>query len=112
MAFESIFSKAGVALVVGAFALFVEGASVVQAQTRVTVGSPIAGSGAPHVATAERVVLQVYVFELGAIRSTNAPYRFWITQYKLSSKIQNQLSMSRSVPSRVQAKSTPAATLS
>jgi len=57
MAFESIFSKAGVALVVGAFALFVEGASVVQAQTRVTVGSPIAGSGAPHVATAERVVL-------------------------------------------------------
>ena len=55
MAFESIFRKASVALVAGAFALFVEAASVVQAQTRVIAGSPIVGSGAPH--TAERIVL-------------------------------------------------------
>ena len=55
MAFESIFRKASVALVAGAYALFVEAASVVQAQTRVIAGSPIVGSGAPH--TAERVVL-------------------------------------------------------
>jgi outer membrane protein OmpA-like peptidoglycan-associated protein len=55
MAFESIFRKASVALVAGVYALFVEAASVVQAQTRVIAGSPIVGSGAPH--TAERVVL-------------------------------------------------------
>ena len=55
MDFESIFRKASVALVAGAYALFVEAASVVQAQTRGIAGSPIVGSGAPH--AAERVVL-------------------------------------------------------
>ena len=55
MDFKSIFRKASVALVAGAYALFVEAASVVQAQTRVIAGLPIVGSGAPH--TAERVVL-------------------------------------------------------
>src|SRR5216684_8443662 len=55
MAFESMFRKASVALVAGVYALFVEAASGVQAQTRVIAGSPIVGSGAPH--TAERVVL-------------------------------------------------------
>jgi len=57
MAFESIFRKASVALVAGAYALFVEAASVAQAQTRVIAGSPTVGSGKPHVATAERIVL-------------------------------------------------------
>ena len=57
MAFESIFRKASVALVAGACALFIEAASVVQAQTRVIAGSPTVGSGTPHVATAERIVL-------------------------------------------------------
>jgi outer membrane protein OmpA-like peptidoglycan-associated protein len=57
MAFESVFCKASVALVAGAYALFVEAAAVVQAQTRVIARSPIVGSEAPHVATAERVVL-------------------------------------------------------
>ena len=57
MAFENIFRKASVALVAGAYVLFVEGASVVQAQTRVIAGSPTVGSGTPHVATAERIVL-------------------------------------------------------
>ena len=57
MAFESIFRKASVALVAGAYALFIEAASVVQAQTRVIAGSPTVGSGTPHVATAERIVL-------------------------------------------------------
>ena len=57
MDFESIFRKASVALVAGAYALFFEAASVVQAQTRVIAGSPTVGSGTPHVATAERIVL-------------------------------------------------------
>jgi outer membrane protein OmpA-like peptidoglycan-associated protein len=57
MAFESIFRKASVALVAGVYALFVEAASVVQAQTRVIAGSPIVGSRTLHVATAERIVL-------------------------------------------------------
>lgn len=56
MAFESIFRKASVALVAGAYALFVEAASVVQAQTRVIAGSPTVGSETRH-ATAERIVL-------------------------------------------------------
>jgi hypothetical protein len=51
MAFESVVRKASVALVAGAYALFGEAASVVQAQTRVIAGSPIVGSEAPHVAT-------------------------------------------------------------
>ena len=55
MDFESIFRKASVALIAGAYALFVEAASVVQAQTREIARSPIVGSGAPH--AAERVVL-------------------------------------------------------
>ena len=57
MAFENIFRKASVAMIAGAFAFFVEGASVVQAQTRVIAGSPPVRSGAPHVASAERIVL-------------------------------------------------------
>jgi hypothetical protein len=54
MDFESIFRKASVALIAGAYALFVEAASVVQAQTQVIAGSPTVGSEIPHVATAER----------------------------------------------------------
>ena len=57
MAFESIFRTASVALIAGAYALFVEAASVVQAQTRVIAGSPTVGSETPHVATAERIVV-------------------------------------------------------
>jgi len=57
MDFESIFRKGSVALVAGAYALFVEAASVVQAQTRVIAGLPIVGSAAPYVATAERIVV-------------------------------------------------------
>ena len=57
MAFENIFRKASVAIIAGAFAFFVEGASVVQAQTQVIAGSPLVRSGAPHVASAERIVL-------------------------------------------------------
>ena len=57
MAFEGIFRKASVALVAGAYALFVQATSVVQAQTRVIAGPPTVGSEAPHVTTAERVVL-------------------------------------------------------
>jgi len=57
MDFESIFRKARVALIAGAYALFVEAASVVQAQTQVIAGSPTVGSETPHVATAERIVL-------------------------------------------------------
>jgi hypothetical protein len=57
MDFESVLRKASVALIAGAYALFVEAASVVQAQTRVIAASPIIGSGTPHIATAERIVL-------------------------------------------------------
>jgi outer membrane protein OmpA-like peptidoglycan-associated protein len=57
MAFESIFRTASVALIAGAYALFVEAASVVQGQTRVIAGSPTVGSETPHVATAERIVV-------------------------------------------------------
>jgi outer membrane protein OmpA-like peptidoglycan-associated protein len=57
MDFESILRKASVALIVGAYALFVEAASVAQAQTRVFAGSPIVGSRTPYIATAERIVL-------------------------------------------------------
>jgi outer membrane protein OmpA-like peptidoglycan-associated protein len=57
MAFESIFRTASVALIAGAYALFVEAASVVQAQTREITGSPTVGSETPHVATAERIVV-------------------------------------------------------
>jgi outer membrane protein OmpA-like peptidoglycan-associated protein len=57
MDFESIFRKASVALVAGAYVLFVEAASVTQAQTRVIAGSRIVGSRTLHVATAERIVL-------------------------------------------------------
>jgi hypothetical protein len=56
MAFESIFRKAIVVLVVGTYALFAEPASAVHAQTRVIAGSPTVGSG-NHVATVERIVL-------------------------------------------------------
>ena len=55
MDFESILRKASVALIAGAYALFVEAASVAQAQTRVIAGTPIVGSGTSHVA--ERIVL-------------------------------------------------------
>jgi outer membrane protein OmpA-like peptidoglycan-associated protein len=57
MDFESIVLKASVALIAGAYALVVGAASVAQAQTRVITGPPTAGSGTPHVATAERIVL-------------------------------------------------------
>jgi outer membrane protein OmpA-like peptidoglycan-associated protein len=57
MAIESIFRRTAVALVVGAYLLFVEGDPLGHAQTRVTAGSSIVGSEAPRVATAERVVL-------------------------------------------------------
>ena len=57
MDFESILRKASVALVAGAYVLFVEAASVTQAQTRVIAGSRIVGSRTLHVATAERIVL-------------------------------------------------------
>ena len=69
MAFESIFRKASVAMIAGAFALFVEGASVVQAQTRVIAGSPPVRSGtAPYVATAERIVLHGVSFQAQSSR--------------------------------------------
>ena len=57
MAIESIFRRTAVALVVGAYLLFVEGDPLGHAQTRGTAGSSIVGSEAPRVATAERVVL-------------------------------------------------------
>jgi outer membrane protein OmpA-like peptidoglycan-associated protein len=57
MAIESIFRTTAVALVAGAYLLFVEGDPLGHAQTRVTAGSSIVGSEAPRVATAERVVL-------------------------------------------------------
>ena len=57
MAIESTFRRTAVALVVGAYLLFVEGDPLGHAQTRVTAGSSIVGSEAPRVATAERVVL-------------------------------------------------------
>jgi len=57
MAIESVFRRTAVALVVGAYLLFVEGDPLGHAQTRVTAGSSIVGSEAPRVATAERVVL-------------------------------------------------------
>jgi outer membrane protein OmpA-like peptidoglycan-associated protein len=63
MAFESIFRKASVALVAGAFALFVEAASVVQAQTRMIARSPLVRSGASYVSTAERIVLHGVCFQ-------------------------------------------------
>jgi outer membrane protein OmpA-like peptidoglycan-associated protein len=55
LAFASIFRKASVALAAGVYALFVDAASVVQAQTRVSAGSAIVRNA--HVATAERIVL-------------------------------------------------------
>src|ERR1700756_4534740 len=68
MVFESIFRKASVALVAGAYVLFVEGASVVQAQTRVFAGSPLVRSGASYVATAERIVLHGVRFQAQSSR--------------------------------------------
>ena len=68
MAFESIFRKASVALVAGAYVLFVEAASVVQAQTRVFAGSPLVRSGASYVATAERIVLHGVRFQAQSSR--------------------------------------------
>jgi outer membrane protein OmpA-like peptidoglycan-associated protein len=57
MDFERIVRKASVALIAGAYALFVGAVSVAQAQTRVITGPRTAESGAPHVATADRIVL-------------------------------------------------------
>ena len=68
MAFESIFRKISVAMIAGAFALFVEGASVVEAQTRVIAGSLPVRSGVPHVATAERIVLHGVRFQAQSSR--------------------------------------------
>ena len=63
MAFESMFRKASVALAAGAYALFVEAACLVQAQTPVLAGSPPVESGAPYVATTERIVLHGVRFQ-------------------------------------------------
>jgi outer membrane protein OmpA-like peptidoglycan-associated protein len=63
MAFKSMFHKASVALAVGACALFVEVAYLVQAQTPVIAGPPPVGSGAPYVATAERIVVHGVRFQ-------------------------------------------------
>jgi outer membrane protein OmpA-like peptidoglycan-associated protein len=63
MAFESLFRKASVALVAGAYALFIEAASVAQAQTQAIAGSPLVGSEAPYLATAERIVLHGVRFQ-------------------------------------------------
>ena len=68
MAFETIFPKASLALVAGAFALFVEAASVVQAQTRVIAGSLPVRSGAPCASTAERIVLHGVRFQAQSSR--------------------------------------------
>ncbi len=63
MAFESMFRKASVALAAGAYALFVEAACLVQAQTPVIAGLPPVWSGAPCIATAERIVLHGVRFQ-------------------------------------------------
>jgi len=63
MALKSMFRKASVALAAGAYALFVEAACVAQARTPVIAGSPPVGSGAPYVATAERIVLHGVRFQ-------------------------------------------------
>jgi outer membrane protein OmpA-like peptidoglycan-associated protein len=63
MAFKSMFHKASVALAVGAYALFIEAACLVQARTPVIAGPPPVGSGAPYVATAERIVLHGVRFQ-------------------------------------------------
>lgn len=63
MAFESVFRKASVALAASVYALFVEAACLVQAQTPVMAGSPPVGSGAPSVATTERIVLHGVRFQ-------------------------------------------------
>ena len=68
MAFKSMFHKASVALAVGACALFVEVAYLVQAQTPVIAGPPPVGSGAPYVATAERIVLHGVRFQAQSSR--------------------------------------------
>ena len=95
MAFESIFRKASVAFA-GVYALFVEAASVVQAQTRAIAGSPIVGSGAPH--TAERVVLHGVRFRARSdkIDKSSVP----VLEYAV--QIQNHLSMSKYGPTGVQ----------
>ena len=63
MALKSMFRKASVALAAGAYALFVEAACLAQARTPVIAGSPRVGSGAPYVATAERIVLHGVRFQ-------------------------------------------------
>ena len=104
MAFENIFRKASVTLVAGAYALFVEAASVAQAQTQLIAGSSIVGSGAPHVAARGANCVTRCTFSISK-RQDRQMLRAgcWITQYKLLSKTQNHLSMSRFVPYRKQA---------
>jgi hypothetical protein len=106
MALKSMFRKASVALAAGAYALFVEAACLAQARTPVIAGPPPVGSGAPYVATAERIVLHGVVFKLKATGSTSSPCRYWITQCKSSNEVQNHLSTLRSGLPRIQAKST------
>ena len=106
MAFKSMFHKATVALAVGAYALLVEAACLVQARTPVIAGPPPVGSGAPWSLPQSELCYTASVFKLKATGSTNAPCRFWITQYKFSSEIQNHLSTLRSGLLRIQAKST------
>jgi hypothetical protein len=63
MVFKDMFRKASVALIAGAYVLFVEAAGLVQTQTRVIAGSPPDGSGAPNVTTAARIVLHDVRFQ-------------------------------------------------
>jgi len=63
MVFKDMFRKARVALVAGAYLLFVEGAGLVQAQTRGIAESPPQGSGAPNVTIAARIVLHGVRFQ-------------------------------------------------
>ena len=60
MVFKEMFRKASVALVAGAYVLFVAAA---QAQTRAIAGSPPDGTGVPNVTIAARIVLHGIRFQ-------------------------------------------------
>jgi hypothetical protein len=64
MASKSMFRKASDAVAAGAYTLFVEAACLGQARTPVTAGPPPGGSGAPYVATAERIVVHGVRFQV------------------------------------------------
>ena len=63
MAFESMFRKASAALAVGAHALCIGGAPVVQAQVRAMAQPTIIGFTAPAAAIPERIVLHGVRFQ-------------------------------------------------